>query len=522
MSKRLSNYLIPSIADILFMTVFGYISLCVGRELLQDGDTGYHIRVGDVILNNWAIPKQDIFSFITPTLPWTAHEWLAEIVMSLLHKAGGLTAIVLFFALIIATTCYTLFRSMAKVRGNVLVAILITLLFIACAKVHWLARPHVFSMLIYVVWYWLLDRFNRDEKVQLWLFPCIMLVWVNLHGGYIVGFVLLGIDIVGSMLSQLLTDDSREKGLLRTRALRLLKVSFACLATSLINPIGYKILLFPFRLVSDSYVMDHVNEFLAPDFHKLTFFRLLILLVVAVLIFGRDRLTCTESLLLVFFLNMSLYSVRYIPLFALVSLPILIKQLTPHAERLISKSVFLKNRAETILTTDGSAKGIFWPIVTIIVVCTLWINGSVSYGFNPDIKPVHAVNFLQKEKITGNMFNNDEFGDILIYSAYERYKVFIDGRLDMYGAERMKEYSKICNFEQGWEKVLEKYHMTWIFYDADSHLSRYLLQDKRWHLVYADKVANIFVRNIPEYRYLIEKYPNVLPLPKENEHVNAT
>ena len=82
----------------------------------------------------------------------------------------------------------------------------------------------------------------------------------------------------------------------------------------------------------------------------------------------------------------------------------------------------------------------------------------------------------------------------------------------MYGTDKMKEYGRITAFKTGWEKILEKYNMTWIVFDADSALSRFLMTQNAWKLIYADKVANIFVKNIPEYQQLINKYPDVRPV----------
>jgi hypothetical protein len=130
---------------------------------------------------------------------------------------------------------------------------------------------------------------------------------------------------------------------------------------------------------------------------------------------------------------------------------------------------------------------------------------------------VAAVEFLKREQIRGNMFDNDEFGDYIIYAASPQYKVFFDGRSDMYGVARMKEYYKISNFEPDWEKVLEKYRISWIIFDAKSELSRFLLVRNDWRLIYADKVANIFVKDIPEYQYLINKYRDVKPLPYDKD-----
>ncbi len=79
----------------------------------------------------------------------------------------------------------------------------------------------------------------------------------------------------------------------------------------------------------------------------------------------------------------------------------------------------------------------------------------------------------------------------------------------MYGTDRMKDYTKVVSIEPGWDKVLEKYNITWIIYDTDYPLCQYLMERKDWKLIYSDKVASIFVKNNQENKNLIERYPNV-------------
>jgi len=87
----------------------------------------------------------------------------------------------------------------------------------------------------------------------------------------------------------------------------------------------------------------------------------------------------------------------------------------------------------------------------------------------------------------------------------------------MYGANILKEYMELIVIRPGWEKVLEKYNFGWIIYNANSALSILLMQRDDWKLIYADKVANIFVKDIPENQYLIEKYPDVELVVDEDE-----
>jgi hypothetical protein len=207
---------------------------------------------------------------------------------------------------------------------------------------------------------------------------------------------------------------------------------------------------------------------------------------------------------------MALYSVRYIPLFAIIATPILLRQ----ADSILNSADgewidFFKRRSEGIARIDASSKGHLWPILAVLVVCFSVAQGKIEYEFDEKLKPVRAVEFLKRENLKGNMFNNDEFGDYIIYAAWPEYKVFFDGRLDMYGSSRLKEYLEVTNVRPGWEKIIEKYNIRWIIYGANSPLSMFLMERSDWRLIYADKVANIFVKNIPENRYIINKYPDV-------------
>jgi hypothetical protein len=215
------------------------------------------------------------------------------------------------------------------------------------------------------------------------------------------------------------------------------------------------------------------------------------------------------------FTYMALYSLRYIPLFAIIVAIILVKQSEYIANQYDTGFMsFMKKRAERISFVDSSAKGYLWPIAGILVVLISLISGNVAHRFDDKTMPVAAVDFMRREHLKGNMFNNDEFGDYIIYKAWPEYKVFFDGRSDMYGAERIKEYYKLTRIEPGWEDVLKKYDINWIIYNDKSTLAQFLLQRDDWRLIYADKVANIFIRNIPENLVWTVKYKNIRPVDK--------
>jgi hypothetical protein len=508
---------LPSIADIFFLTVFLTLSFPTGKMLLYDADTGYHIRTGEFILDTLSIPRHDIFSFISPPLPWTAHEWLSEVIMALIHKAFGLTGVVIFFSFAIASVYYLLFKIVQTYKGNIILATLLVLLVVVSSSLHWFARPHIFSWALMLVWYCLLDLYQYRDKNYLYLLPPIMLLWVNLHGGFMSGFILIGVYLLGNLIRFCIaqgTERQRCKNKLRLLGL----TALACLLVSPINPYGYRILLFPFRLVSDKVIMDNVQEFLSPNFHGSMPFRYLLFLMIAILAISRSSLNVIELMLILLFTHMALYSARYIPLFAIIAAPILLKQAEIILQNLNGRFIeFFKQRSNNVALIDASTKGYLWPLASVAAVSIFAGSGVVEHKFDEKLKPVAAVEFLQRETLKGNMFNDDEFGDYIIYAAWPKYKVFFDGRSDMYGSSRIKEYLKITRLEPGWEKVIEKYNIKWVIYGAASGLSTFLMASKDWHLIYADKVANIFVKKIAENQAIISKYPDVKLVIEEDD-----
>jgi hypothetical protein len=514
-----SKLLIPSLADVLFVTLFLVLSFSAGKGLLADGDTGYHIRAGEIIIDTLSVPKYDMFSFVSPPLPWMAHEWLSEVIMAFFHRAFGLTGVVIFFSLFISFTYYLLFKIIRTYKGNIFIAALIIALVIASSQIHWLARPHIFSLFLMVILYYLLDLYQYNGKNYLYFLLPLMLLWVNLHGGFILGFIFIGIYFIGNFIKFLFSQEvERTSYKKKTRILGLTTV--ACLLVSLINPYSYHILLFPFKLISEKFLMDHVMEFLSPNFHESAVmpFKYLLFLMIMIIAVSGKRLNFIELVLVFVFTNMALYSARYIPLFAIIAAPILTKQAELILKQPDGKFInFFKKRSDGIAAIDASAKGYLWPVAAVLMVAAVAAAGRIEYKFDEEKKPVAAVEFLKKVHLKGNMFNEDEIGDYIIYSAYPQYKVFTDGRSDMYGAERVKEWFKVGHFKPGWEKIIEKYNINWIIFNADSVLSRFLIEKNDWKLIYADKVANIFVKNIPENQYLINQYSNVKPIIVEDK-----
>ncbi len=505
-ARPLSAYVLPSFSQLLFICIFLRLSFG-GRRLLDDGDTGWHIRTGEYILRTFSIPKADIFSFITPPPSWIAHEWLSEVIMASIHSLFGLTGIVIFFSLVFASIFYFTFRMMRARKGNILLDLLAVLLVTGSSAIHCLARPHIFSLGFFLAFYAILNAFHYKNVNRLYLLPPLMLLWVNMHGGFIIGFVLVGLYSLSNLVTSYGSPGIEKMTHVR-KAKVLALAGTGCLIASLINPNGYHILAFPFTLISTKVFVNNIQEYLSPDFHNINVmaFKLLIYSAIAVFAVSRRKLDFLELILVLLFLHMSLTSVRHIPLFGIIVGPIL----AAHAAALLDQAdgrlaLFINKKAAGIEAIDAGNNGPVLPVVAITAVIVSGLLGGLQYNFDDRTKPVAAVDFLGRENIGGNMFNDMQFGDYTIY-ARPTYKVFIDGRLDMYGTGQFEDYLKVFTISPGWEETLQKYNINWVFIGANSPLSRMLSGKKVWRLIYTDKVADIFVRNSSANLSLIRRY----------------
>jgi hypothetical protein len=257
-------------------------------------------------------------------------------------------------------------------------------------------------------------------------------------------------------------------------------------------------------------IMDNIKEFMSPDFHGQLPFKYMLLAAIAAVALARTPLNLIECGLLILTTYMALYSARHVSLFAIIAAPILLKASESIVDRFTARwSEFYRRRNANLNAVDAGLKGYLWPSLAIMSIMGLAWAGNLRYEFDETVHPVAAVEFLQREPIGGRMFNNDEFGDYLIYAAWPQYRVFIDGRNDMYRDAYNVPYYRISNALPGWREALEDFEIDWIFFNTHSVLAAALTGSSDWQPIYSDRIATIFVRTGGANRTLLEKYPGV-------------
>jgi hypothetical protein len=528
------RWTIPSIADLIFISLFCLLAFsALSTRLLGDAGIGWHIRTGQLILATHSIPRVDPFSSTMAGQPWFAWEWLYDVVVGGLDRAAGLNGVVVFTALIIAVTFSWTFRLLLSRGTNFLVALALVLLAASAAMIHFLARPHVVSWLFTVMWFCILDSswkstdtslnvFRRSNR-SLWLLPPLMLVWVNVHGGFLLGFVLLGIyglDAVWRWFR--LKEDHFEDALEKIRAgncaRNLVGIGLLTALATFVNPYGWKLHLHIYRYLSNRFLMDHIDEFQSPNFHGVAqkcFAVLLLLTLVALSVTQRDeqgrRTSVAHGLLLLFAVYSGLYASRDIPVSALLIILVIGPRLS-NAYRRLAATLTKRNASrsqlpssqhflERMQTIESSLGGHLWPIAAIVLTCWIAFHGGklessplMSAHFDLKRFPVTAVSYLEEQKFREPVLTPDYWGGYLIYKLYPQVKVVIDDRHDLYGEEFLKSYLKMMHVEPGWQDFLGEHNVQLIVVPKDSALANILRETTNWKAMHEDDVAVTFVR----------------------------
>jgi len=542
------KWLVPSVGDLIFVAVLGVLVFtALSVRLLGDAGIGWHIRTGQLILSTHTIPRADPFSSTTVGQPWFAWEWLYDVLVGWLDTAAGLNGVVLFAALLIAVTFSWTFRLLLRRKTNLLMALILVLLAASASMIHFLARPHVVSWLFTVAWFWILEstegsygepeshssatsaiKINNSRWLP-WLLPPLMLVWVNLHGGFLVGFVLLAIYWLGAVWQWFRFAGDRFDDVLQNiragkRARDLTLIGFLSALATFLNPYGRSLHVHIYRYLSNRFLMDHIDEFQSPNFHgaaQKCFAGLLLFTLVALAARKRDagNVPASQFLVVLFAVYSGLYASRNIPVSSLLLIlvigPWLSSATETFAEALArgpwntlanrrpasaSSGVLPPPFLQRMQAIDRSLRGHLWPIAAIVLACWIAAHGGklgadplMDAHFNGKRFPVEAVNYLQEHDVHGPVLAPDSWGGYLIYRLYPRTKVVVDDRHDLYGEEFLKSYLKMIHVEPGWEEFLQQHQAGCILMPKNSALANILLETNAWNPIYKDDVAILFV-----------------------------
>ncbi len=511
----------PSITDVIFLLLL--LALAYGglqQRLLGDAGTGWHIRNGQQILATHAFSRQDSFSYTMTGHPWFAWEWLYDLAAGIIYSRMGLNGVIFLSALLIAGTFAGLFRKAVARNRYPLIAAFLVVLAVFASSIHFLARPHLFTWVFTLIFWDILEGATAARPVsrlrRLYWLPALMLLWVNIHGGFLLGLALIGLYFLGALWETATADAPAERISAKATARQLGITGVLAFLATFLNPYGYKLWLHIYGYLGSRFYMNNIQEFLSPNFHGAAekFFAALLLLSLLGLAINRSRLRPSHLLVMLFSVYMGLYAARNIPiasiLLVLTSTPLLAgaveqgsvsEELAPR-----TRNLFLcwKNFAARMAGTELGLRGHLLPLAAVVITLVVCLNGGrlrarplMSAHFSGQRFPVAAADFLAAQGIRSQVFNPDYWGGYLIYRLGPGYKVFMDDRHDFYGEPFVRDYLKVKHIEPGWQQVLEKQRVNWVLIPPDWTLANALKELPQWRVLYDDHRAILFARVSP-------------------------
>lgn len=457
-------------------------------QLLGDGDVYWHVAAGRWIAEHLAIPASDPFSYTLRGAPWIAHEWLAEVVYGGAYAMGGWAAVAMVAAAAFATTLALLNRFLLC-HLEPIYALLLTAMSASLLAPHLFARPHTLVAPVMTVWAIGLVRAREKNIAPPWPLACILVLWANLHGSFVLGPALAMLFAAEAALES-------DPGAPRRRALTAWSAFLAIsLAASMVTPFGPRGLLFAIELDQMPFALSAIGEWRSINFQQFHPLELWLLISGGAMLLLGLKLPPVRIVLLLGLLHLALKHARHADLLALLA-PVAAAQ--PFAAQLAAR----RNQAGQAETLDRYFAALVPParpatagLVLVFLAAVGWVTPqTVAVRPVATMTPELAVRAAAAQGVRGPVLNSYEFGGYLIFSGMPP---FIDSRADLYGDTFLRAYGAAINLESPelLPQLLEKHRIAWTLLSPGTPAVSLLDRLPGWRRIYADKIAVMHMRD---------------------------
>ena len=457
-----------------FAGLLAYVVVILAPQVLNDGDTFWHLAAGQWMLDHGGVLRTDVFSHTAAGRSWNTHEWLAEVLMALAYRAGGWSGVVILAGLAAAGAMAALAHRLGRSLAPLSLACVLVLAF-ACMAPSLLVRPHLLALPLLVVWtIGLLQARDEQRAPPLWR-AALMLPWANLHGGYVLGLALIAPFALEAMIAA----PGRRLEVFRDWAV----FGVASLVTGLLTPFGVSGLIYPFKILTMT-SLPGITEWRPADFSRPGTLEIALFVGLFVMLQRGVRIPPLRLALLLLLLHMTLQHTRHQIVLAAVGALLLAEPLgaalAGSSPRAAGPSNGVARRwtlgcALAVLVLSGARLAI--PIVRV--------DGPTA--------PVTALQHVPAALAVQPVFNDYGFGGYLIWRGV---RPFIDGRSDMYGDAFTQAYFRTERPDStALDALLQRWKVTWTILAANDPAVAVMDRKPGWRRLYADRYAVVHVRD---------------------------
>lgn len=461
----------------------------------QDPDFWWHLRIGRWMVENGRLPSADVFTFTATTHAWTDHEYLTEILMWLTYSTFGLTALVVAFGALTWAGFWLMYRQVSR-QPFAIVGVGLTIGALAGAPI-WGPRAQMITFALSCLELYWLRGYLSGRSRALNYFPLVMVLWANLHGGWVIGFAWLGVALVAELLNWALDQDNPAHWM-HVRRVAIIGVLSAVAVAA--TPHFLSLYPYPFQTQGSEAQQRLIVEWASPNFHNVELRPFEAMIFLAVVGFALKRPSVYDLLLVLLGLGLALQNVRNVALFIAAVTPVVITTSGEWWKELAAGQRWTFNipprRSFAVVTSI--------VLVLIAVVTTVRIYGNINPSHQATLDsqtyPVETADWLAAHPNVGTrMFNQYGWGGYLAYRFYPdpNRRVFIFGEAALMGDGLLIDYEHIYTLHSDWKTLLDKYGIDYVVENRGDPLPNVLATQPEWTLVHQDSVAVIYVRTAP-------------------------
>ncbi len=450
---------------------------------VADQDVFWHLKVGEVMLDTGRLVTTNVFSSLFHDHPWFNPEWGFQVLLATTYRQAGWPGVALLKLLLVAALAVALYLALQAVRRAPVSAALLGVAVLAATRFRLMERPQLASYVLFAATVLLAERYRRRGGRALWALPPLFALWSNLHPELLLGILFL----LGMALGEWLND---QPGSARNLSL----AALGCLAASLLNPAGWRVLAHPFPHFSQDAVV-RVVEFEFSDPRSVPLFWLLGGGALTLVAASWRRRDWAELLTLA---GMLLLSARY-------------RREVPYGA--IAAALTIQKRLPEVIARPGIRRALL-ALTALAALVWAWRYDALypyrpGWGVDARLFPVGAVDFLERHELPDNVYNNYNQSGYLIYRFHPRRGVFQDSRISAYPAEFMTRIRQRISTTE-WNRIFDDGGVNTALIPSADVLSFRRRFD--WGVVYWDEEFALLLRRNPgsesllsrlEYRYFL-------------------
>ncbi|MFQ5593342.1 MAG: hypothetical protein ACE5HA_04270 [Anaerolineae bacterium] len=470
--------------------------------------------MGEIIFTSRSIPHTDLFSFTQAGQPFIYQNWLGEVLYYVVYRVGGLPLLIFFNTALLLMALVPVYDLCLKGNRRFRVAVLSSLLAAVVLGLYSNMRPQTYSFVFFAVFYWILWTYRDGGRDRLWALPPLMGMWVNLHGAFVLGIVMIGVILLAEGVRRLVMGADADT-LPPGRLVKLGVILGLTVVAAVANPETYQVFTYVRQLQIDPASQKLVTEWQVPDVKQmsdvLVFFGPFFVVMLA-LLYARRRPNLTELGLFLTFSVLALAAVRSGIWFALIAAPIVARREVeldvPNLHTKLRDWPFVgrfagrpEGRPER---TPATYPRLNWAILTWMVAFTLmlspWIRPNLAVDrLNRQLversTPVGAMDYIAAHPLNGNIFHAQGYGDYLIWRLWPQQRSFIDGRVHLYNESFVRDYM-LTFYDDNWESRIAKYDIKYLLLPKDDSRAETMIEDaqgsENWALLYEDEHSVLF------------------------------